>query len=436
MALAAPVIAVGAIYLLGRPAAALALLLGVVTVIEGDPVGLLPIGPQFYRPVASNLTPPDLLLMLLLGAVLVELARSHTRPRMPDPFTIPLLVLAAAVAAGVITGLAGGAEAGPLVAACVILGHLLLLPFLVVNVLQGTAALRVFAIGAAALAGFKAVSGLAASAAGAGVSVSGGTITFPEPLANWLLLMFLLAMVAARQMHVPLPSWVWWAAPIAFTAFALSYRRSFWLGAVLALIVVLVVTSRTPTRAAAAICAVALALAAVGSLTFGQSTELEHPVVERARSLEPGEITNSKGDRYRIDERNNVIAELRNYPLTGLGLAVPWRAREPLSEEHDRKYTHIVALWYWLKLGLLGLIAYLGLMGTALWTALAVWRRHPDQLTRVAAAAALGGLVALSAVELTASFTGVEVRLTIAFAALLGWLSAAWSDLDPSTRAV
>jgi hypothetical protein len=53
----------------------------------------------------------------------------------------------------------------------------------------------------------------------------------------------------------------------------------------------------------------------------------------------------------------------------------------------------------------------------------------------VCALAALGGLVALAIVELTASFTGVEPRLTTALGALLGWLAAAYSDASDQAEA-
>ena len=66
-------------------------------------------------------------------------------------------------------------------------------------------------------------------------------------------------------------------------------------------------------------------------------------------------------DRYRLDELRNVTAEIRKEPITGLGLGGQWAAIHPLGIEHEngRGYTHVVALWWWMKLGILGLIAYL-----------------------------------------------------------------------------
>jgi O-Antigen ligase len=400
----------------------------VIVVVESDPVGLLPIGPRFYEPVAFGLTAPDLLLGALLAGVALELARTRTRPKLPGPLTLPLLLLTAAIAGGVVTGYFAGADRVELYLICVRFAHLVLLPVLVVNVVHGSGAIRTFAAAAAVLAGYKAVTGLLAMGAGAGFSVEGGTITFYEPTANFLLLLFILAGAAAWAAKVRLPAWAWTLLPLAVTALLLSYRRSFWVAAAFALVLVLVIASRQRFRTAIAILAVGLLLTVAGTLAIGSTNELPSPIVERAESLRPDRITSSSGDRYRLDEQRNVIAEIRRHPVIGLGLAVPWAVRHPVAQEHDRKYTHVIVLWFWLKLGLLGVAAYVWLMVAGAATAVHVWRRHGDAVVRVCALAALGGLVALAIVELTASFTGVDPRLTTALGALLGWLASAYAD--------
>jgi hypothetical protein len=244
-----------------------------------------------------------------------------------------------------------------------------------------------------------------------------------------------LVAIAARARQLPLPGWVRWAVPIAVVAFLLSYRRSFWLAAVFAVVFVLVVASRRRMRTAVAALGVGLAIVLAGTLTLGQGSNIQSPVVERARSLDPGRLTSTASDRYRLDEQRNVIEEVTRHPLVGLGMNVPWTVRHPLSEEHDRNYTHVVLLWYWLKLGLLGVFTYVWLIGMAIWTAFMVWRRHPDGLIRVAALGAVGGLAALAIVELTASFTGVEPRLTTAVGGLLGFIAAAWRGLPQHRKA-
>jgi O-antigen ligase len=431
-----PLAALVVAFLLSQPRLTLAALLGVVIVIEADPVGLLPIGPSFYAPIRAGQTPPDLLFYILIAGTGLHLLRERSHPRGIGPMTLPMIALAAAAIGGLATGYYAGAGSG-LVMSALRFAQLLLLPFIVANLLTDAASVRGFLVGAAGLAAFKAVTGLLAVATGAGFTVDGGVITYYEPAANWLMLMFLLFALAARMRRFSLPTWVWWAVPLALLAFVLSYRRSFWLAAAFAVVVVLVTASRRSLRTALAIVGAGLVLVLAGTAALGGSTEVQSPVLERARQLQPGQIGEDRGDRYRLDEQRNVVAELREAPITGLGMDIPWSARYPLSEEHDRNYTHVILLWYWLKLGLIGVLAFIWLYAMAMWTAFGIWRNHPTELVRIAALAALGGLIALAIVELTASFTGVEPRLTIVFAALLGWIAAAWRQLPrgPTARA-
>jgi hypothetical protein len=435
MAALLPLIGLVAAYLVSAPRVALAALLGLVVVVELDPVGLLPIGPRVYGSLGFGITPPDLLLGILALGTAVDLVRTRSHPRGIGPMTLPLLAFACACLSGLVTGYFSGAPRADLFISALRFAHMLLLPLLVVNLLRDDRSLHAFLTGAALLAAFKAITGLLAAATGRGFSVAGGVITYYEPLANWLLLLFLLTVLAAYPQRVPLPTWVKWTVPLAFFALVFSFRRSFWIGGLFSLLLVFVVASRRRLRAVLAVATVGLALVLVATLVIGPGGAIDSPLVERAQSLQPGELTANTADRYRIDERHNVVAELRDHPVTGLGMNIPWEAREPLSEEHDRNYTHVVLLWYWLKLGLLGVLTYLWLMGVTMWTGFMVWRRHPDQLIGAAGLAAAGGLVALVIVELTASFVGVDARMTTAFGALLGFIGAAWQQLPQARRA-
>ena len=316
-----------AAYLISAPKIALAALLGLVVVVEVDPVGLLPIGSSVYEPVQYGLTAPDLLLGILVAGTAFELVRTRSHPRGIGPMTLPLLAFALACAGGLATGYFAGAPVDDLARSAIRFTYILLLPLLVVNLLRDDASLRAFLGGAAGLAAFKAVTGLLAIAAGVGLSVEGGTITYYEPLANWLLLLLLLTVLAARVRDVQLPGWVLWTVPLALAALLLSYRRSFWIAGAFALVLVLVLGSRRRSRTVLAIGAVGALLALALTLVVGP----ESPIATRARSIQPSELTASRSDRYRVDEQRNVISELRDHPITGLGVSVPWSAREPLG---------------------------------------------------------------------------------------------------------
>jgi O-antigen ligase len=150
------------------------------------------------------------------------------------------------------------------------------------------------------------------------------------------------------------------------------------------------------------------------------------PLLERATSLSPSKISNNVEDRYRLDERANVTNEIEKHPITGIGVGVAWHAdARPLPIEHEggRHYVHFAALWYWLNLGILGVLAYLGVLGGAAVMAWRLWRRGAEAVVRAFGLASLCGVAGLVAIETTASFTGVDTRFTVLFAAQLGMLA-------------
>jgi O-antigen ligase len=435
----APAIAVLGLVLLRFPGAALALMLSGAVLFESTRTGILPPLGSYYNVAFANLTPPDILLLIGLGGVLLRFAIEGERPRLPDPLTVPLILLAIVLVGGVVTGLSARSSptAGDLLHRSLHIGYVILVPLLTVNVLRDTRALKVFMALAAALAAFKGLSGVYASLGGVGEAVEGETISYLSPLPNLLMLVFALGVVAALIRRTRLPGWMIAAAPVALLALILSYRRSFWIAAAFTLVVVVIIASRRRSRWVLAIGAVTAALALVLAPTIGASDPSASPLVERAQTLSPSGLEENRGDRYRTDERDNVIQSIEHHPLTGIGLGVPWEVRHPLAEAHDRRYAHVAVLWYWLAFGPFGAIAYLALIGTALGTAVLVWRRHPDSLVKVGAIAAFGAFLALLVVELTATFVGVEPRVSLFVGAGLGWLAAAWRDIprEPESQA-
>ena len=186
-----------------------------------------------------------------------------------------------------------------------------------------------------------------------------------------------------------MPLWALLGSPLMLASLALSLRRSFWIGLVLGLVLVLVLGTSPLGRRLLAPAALVLVVAvwALGSIGFQASG----PLATRVESLKPSRVEANAEDRYRFDERANVLAELRAHPISGLGLAVGWSsAARPLGVEHEngRDYTHMVTLWYWLKLGLLGLAAYIAMMASAVFMAWRVWRDDHDSLLRAAGLAA------------------------------------------------
>jgi O-Antigen ligase len=415
-ALALPLFGAAALALLQRPRVAVALVVALVVVCEGRDDDLVGFTNFMYDPLPLGPTPMECLLALAVLAVLVGGLRDERPLRLTGPLTVPLVLVVLATAAGLITGAFAGIGVQDLVYASRQMAWLVLLPFLVVNVVETERDVRralVFAVG---LALVKAVLGLASVAAGVGVVVDGAHITYYDPTANWLVLLAILGVVAALMMRARVPIWVLAGSPLLVLALALSFRRSFWIGLVLGVLLVLLLGSRPLGRRLVLVTAVLLA-GAIWVLSF-QPFQGEAPIVERARSLQPGQVESNAQDRYRLDELDNVTAEIRAQPISGLGLGVEWTATHPLGIDHEngRNYTHVVALWWWLKLGILGLLAYVALMATLLTMAWQVWRRSADRLFSAAGLGLFAGLIAIVSVETVGSFTGVDPR----FSALIG----------------
>jgi O-antigen ligase len=430
----APLAVVGALALLQRPRLALAIVVSLVALIEAE--GGLLAGLGAIYEAQAVLTGVDVLVAIAVAAAALELLQRREPLRPPALLVLPLVLLALAVLAGAVTGYGRGAAPVDLVLGGRQLPYLVLLPLLAFSVVRTQRQLvGALALGAA-LAVAKGVIGLLAVAAGGGVTVEGATITYYEPLANWLMMIALLGILAATLTGARdrLPHWLLLATPVLIAALVLSFRRSFWIGLALGALLV-VVLGASPLGRRMLIPALALVLAGLWVIS-STGFQTQGPLSERVESLRPSEIQSNAEDRYRLDELANVVAEVRRHPVTGLGLGIEWSsAAQPLGIEHPngRLYVHMVALWYWLKLGVLGLAAYLAVLGAALAMAWRTWRAHPDPLLRAAGLALLCGLVSMATVETVGSFTGVEDRFTVVFGVTLGLLARAYAS-SRSTR--
>ena len=436
--IALPVAIVAAILLLSRPGVILGILLVATVVCEYRAPGLLAPTGRFYEPPIASLPPYQMLFAFLCAATALDLSTRRTfRP--PDPFTLPLLVLAFAVVIGIVNGLMSLQDTTPLGGELRNLIVLLLMPFVVVNIVRDRRALHLVLRIAAALVAVKALVGLAAATSGGGTAdVYGQSLTYYEPTGNWLMIAFLLTMVGALLTRTRVSRWLLPLVPLAFTTLLLSYRRGWWIGTVVGLVVIVVIGLGPVGRRLLVPAILVVGLALWGVLSTGLVNDrVQGPVVERIKSLDPNRLQTNVYEAYRIVERRNVLASIAERPITGLGLGARWTARYPSPVEYPdaRKYTHIVALWYWLKLGILGLLAYVGLIGAALLAAYRVFRRHPDAHLRVAALGLLGATVALAITEMTESNTGVDPPFTVIIGAVFGLLASACADIGTDSGA-
>jgi hypothetical protein len=430
LALAGPLVALAPIglaavvLLAARPRLLLALYAAAIVLLENDELGFLPQRGAFYSGVPSA---ADLTFAVLTVATLVWLVQRRRPIRSPEPFTLAFALLALALVGGALVGVTSGGDPIDIVNSLRAFAPLLVLPLLVVNVIDDERMLVRAAAVAAALAALKGLEGLIAWRTGAGRPLEGTTITFYEPASNFLLLVFVLGGAAAFLLKVRLPAWVLVALPVAAAAFVLSYRRNFWIAGLLALTVLLVLSRLQGDRRMLLPIAALVAVAAAATVTWRGPPDLEGPVAERFTSLSPNRIVSNPYDRYRLDEQKNVIAEIRGNPLLGIGLGVPWDVTQPLPVELEggRLYTHTVALWYWLKLGFAGLVAYVWLVLATVLAALAVARRSRNGVVRATALGLVVATIGMVVAETTGSFTGVSDRYSVLVALAIGWVASA-----------
>ncbi|HST56495.1 MAG TPA: O-antigen ligase family protein [Solirubrobacteraceae bacterium] len=430
------------VFVVMRPLLAVALPAVFAVVIEQSTPNALGVqSAQLHDPLPGHFTPLELMLVLAIVSVSIDAVTHRRIPLGPRPFGPALSLVALGCVVGVIVGHAGGGSFTTISEQLRLIAPLIVMPWLVVNVVPDTTGLR-RAIGVlGGLIAVKAGLGLVGFATGQGEQLGGtfgsGVITYYEATMNWLSMTYLLAMLGATLAGVETSRWARWATPLVFLSLLLSYRRSFWLAVLAAAPVVLAVCARRTTRHL-----MIPALAAIGvvlwlTISAGVVTEVQGPLATRVQSLSPSKLSANAEDRYRIDERRNVLADVREHPFTGLGLAVPWTQRYPLGIQHPggQLYVHMAVLWWWSKLGMLGLCAYIALMGTIMWQGFRLWFSREDPLIRLGAMAAATGVLGLMTAETTASFTGVDPRLTPVLGAVAGLLAAAGRVAARSKRA-
>jgi len=435
--LAAAIVAVIGVVLLQYPGPVVLGTVALVVVCEGPSFGLFPQTDNLYRDLVKGFMPLDGVLVIATVAVALQLLQDRRPVRLPPAsLALALAFIILALMAGVVGARAHGIGLRSALLSVHAFGYLLLVPMLVVNLrVDALQASRV--LGAAlALAGLKALLGLASVALGRGVEVAGNSVlTYYEPTANWLMTVALASLVAAFVLKLRPPWWAWPLAGALLLAIVLSYRRSFWIGDVVALALVGLFGLATARRH---LIVPVVVLVGVGAWLLGSVVvQSDTPLAQRVRSLSPSKVTTKPEDRYRLDERVNVVAEIRRDPIGGRGIDVPWRATArtlPVEVSPTHTYVHFAALFWWVHLGLLGLIAYSMVVVSGLWLSWRVWQHSRAPSARAFGLGSLCSIVGLGLIETTATFTGVDLRFTLLFGAQLGLL-AVLASLSADERA-
>jgi hypothetical protein len=414
------------VILMRRPLAMVTLTTAVVILCEGPSFGLLGFTSHLYTHVYRELTPVDFLVTLTVLSVGLDVVRKRQLVRLPRSLAFASSLLALGMIAGAVTGHATGLGLRSVLLGEDVLAYLLLLPLAVANLDIGADRIRMLLVGAVGLAGIKAMLGLIEIVGHKGAAIEGvSTLTYYEPTANWLIMLVLLGITTTLVARTRPPLWMVLCLPLLFASLLLSYRRSFWIAAILGLVLVVTLSLSPLGRRMLIPVGLMLIIAswALGSVNLQNA---QAPIVRRVASLNPSKLEQNAEDRYRLDERANVLAAIRAHPVSGLGMLVPWSASsKPLSVEHPeaREYVHFAFLWFWLRLGILGAFAYLSILAASALLAWRVWRQRTEPLFKAFGLASLCGFAGLATIESTATFTGIDPRFNIVLGVQIGLLA-------------
>ncbi|MCW2994871.1 MAG: hypothetical protein JWQ18_2366, partial [Conexibacter sp.] len=427
--LALPMAGLVALLLLRRPGLTLALAVGLAILAEDESFPVFTQSAKLYTSLFKDITPLDgILVLALVGLALRMLGEKRAVRLPPRPLAVTLLLLVFGLLSGVLVGRQNGAGTSHVVLATHTFLYLILVPMMVVNLHVGRKDLERLLGAGLVLAAIKAGIGFLALAKGGSAAIDGtASLTYYAPTANWLMTVALLAIVAAVVLRARPPWWMVAAAPVLLLCLILSYRRSFWIADAVGLVLVLVLGVASSAVGRRLIVPV-IAVLGVGIYLLGNvALQSDTPIAQRVQSLSPTKVATTPDDRYRLDERANVVHEIRDNPVAGIGLEVPWHATArslPVEVNPDHLYVHFAALFWWLKLGILGLLAYAGLLLSGMWLSLRVWNHAASPAARAFGLGSLCSFLGLVVIETTATFTGSDQRFTLLLAAQLGLLAA------------
>lgn len=399
---------------------------------------------KLYAKTPAYFSISFLLLLVAAAAALLDGIRPGRNLRLPDVFVPALVLVTIAMLFGFATAALGpGIAKFSVLGAVQDFGTVLLPPLILVNAIRTTGELRRLVGYLAALTVMKSAAGIVAVVGGFTTAEIGlGRLSYLAPAINWMEMVYLIAVVAAPLSGTRLPRWMLWSAPLVLASFLLGQRRSFWLAAALVLMLAVVIASRRTTRRlllpGVALTGVIVYLATATGLTG----PVQGALIARATSITPTHVTTNEQDRYRLAELHNVWPAIMRQPLEGLGIGVPWPERAPLPFEFpfNHYYTHFAVLYWWMTCGLIGVAAYLLLMGTTIVAGVRLWWRAREPLERLTALALGLGTVGLVVVELTTTVVPADARGTAVFGTSIGILAvihrlARESPSEPSPSA-
>ena len=202
----------------------------------------------------------------------------------------------------------------------------------------------------------------------------------------------------------------WAMIAVTLTGVILSLNRNMLLGLALGLCVATLIAPQKH-RFVVMVATLGIVLSGFGLLVQGSSVVKSNAVLSRVTSITnySGLKTQTLNDRYY--ENHIAIRRIRDHPIGGLGWGLDYGAMLVSSDDGflvstPRTFMHEQYLWIWMRAGLIGLLALIGMLALGIWNG-ARWcrARHGED------DAWLGAGIVVALVALAAS-SNVAIYLT------------------------
>lgn len=236
--------------------------------------------------------------------------------------------------------------------------------------------------------------------------------------------LFMMTIVAGVAYFLHVNRWEWkaiLAAKVAVfsVALVLTFSRGYWLGTLIALAVMFFLLD-TEKKRSLLLYSIVLMLISVGVLYLFLSNLAEFVLkMVTARLIRASTVIFDPALKNRIMEAQALVDEIMKSPIVGHGLGATFSFFDTiLRTTNVSDYAHNAYLYLWFKLGILGLVTFLGAYFLKLRDGYRAYRNAVDPSIRALLVSILSSLVAMLFVTVTSpQFYARDSILIIA----LGW---------------
>lgn len=360
-----------------------------------------------FTPVSLPVTPAEMILGITLLAVLLPALGRRGSGFYRGSLFGPVIFFLIAVIASAIFGLSRGTGTGPFLASAAWAEarsfiYLIICYVLAANLITNRRRLNLLVWVVILTIGLKGIQGISHFLVERRLGVSLESITGHEDVVFFGTFFVLLAATLLfggdRRHRITM---LWLLAPVAFTELATSRRIAFFI-LPFGLMIIGAGLFQTNRRLFFRIVpVVAILVAAYIGIFWNQTDTLLGEPARAVRSqVGTTSLRDERSDVWRALERENITENIRSAPLTGLGFGRPYRFYEPQPSLVTSGFvywtyiTHNAIFWVWMKMGVIGFIAFWLLLGSAIVQGLKSFRQLSDPTLRVLAIT-IAGLVVM-----------------------------------------